>query len=173
LFYWFNLFYWFYWLTWGIVLTMATVKTFEDLECWQEARKFVGIVYRLTQNELFRKDFELVKQARGSAISSMANIAEGFHRNSTRDFLKFLDYSRASVAETVSHCYVASDQQYINKSELESVKEQADIVGKKVNNFITYLNRTLTSKKPTSSIQISKTSKTSSTNQTSQTSQKR
>jgi len=127
----------------------------------------VGIVYRLTQNEFFRKDFELVKQARGSAISSMANIAEGFHRNSTRDFLRFLDYSRASVAETVSHCYIASDQQYINKSELESVKEQADIVGKKVNNFIAYLNSALTSKKPTSSNQ---TNQTSSTNQTSKTS---
>jgi four helix bundle protein len=122
---------------------MATIKTFEDLECWREARKFVGIVYRLTQNEFFRKDFELVKQARASAISSMANIAEGFHRNSTRDFLKFLDYSRASIAETVSHCYIALDQQYISKSELETVKKQADIVGKKVNNFIAYLTTTL------------------------------
>ena len=103
----------------------------------------MGIVYRLTQNEFFRKDFELVKQARASAISSMANIAEGFHRNSTRDFLKFLDYSRASIAETVSHCYIALDQQYISKSELETVKKQADIVGKKVNNFIAYLTTTL------------------------------
>jgi len=135
---------------------MATINTFEDLECWQEARKFVGLVYGLTQHEFFRKDFALVKQARGSAISSMANIAEGFHRNSTRDFLKFLDYSRASVAETVSHCYIAFDQQYISKSELEAVKKHADIVGKKVNNFITYLNRTLQSK-------TNQTSKTSST----------
>ena len=140
---------------------MATIKTFEDLECWREARKFVGIVYRLTQNEFFRKDFELVKQARASAISSMANIAEGFHRNSTRDFLKFLDYSRASIAETVSHCYIALDQQYISKSELETVKKQADIVGKKVNNFIAYLNGTLQTKKISSSSQTSKTNETS------------
>jgi four helix bundle protein len=146
---------------------MATIKTFEDLECWQDARKFVGLVYRLTQNEYFKKDFELVKQVRGSAISSMANIAEGFHRNSARDFLKFLDYSRASVAETVSHCYIAFDQQYISRSELEAVKKQADIVGKKVNNFIAYLNSTLTSKKPTSLIQTSKTSKTNGTSSTS------
>jgi four helix bundle protein len=142
---------------------MATIKTFEDLECWQEARKFVGIIYRLTQNEYFKKDFELVKQARGSAISSMANIAEGFHRNSTRDFLKFLDYSRASVAETVSHCYIAFDQQYISRSEMEAVKKQADIVGKKVNNFIAYLNSTLQPKKLGSSSQTSRTNETSST----------
>jgi four helix bundle protein len=126
---------------------MATIKRFEDLESWREARKFVGIVYRLTKNDLFRKDFVLVQQARGSAISSMANIAEGFHRNSTRDFLKFLDYSRASLAETVSHCCIALDQGYISNVELEMVKKQADIVGKKVNNFISYLNRTLQSTK--------------------------
>lgn len=155
---------------WSINLIMATIKTFEDLECWQEARKFVGLAYRLTKNDFFRKDFELVKQVRGSAISSMANIAEGFHRNSTRDFLKFLDYSRASVAETVSHCYIALDQQYISKSELERLKKQADIVGKKVNNFIAYLNRTLPPKKPSSASQTSKTSQTNSTSKTSQTS---
>ena len=71
----------------------------------------------------------------------MANIAEGFHRNSTKDFMKFLDYSRASIAETVSHCYVALDQQYINEAEITKVKQQADIVWKKVNNFIHYLSK--------------------------------
>ncbi len=152
---------------WYINLIMATIKTFEDLECWQEARKFVGLVYRLTKNDSFRKDFGLVKQVRGSVISSMGNIAEGFHRNSTRDFLKFLDYSRASVAETVSHCYIAFDQQYISKSELERLKDQADIVGKKVNNFIAYLNRTLPPKNPSAASQASKTNRTSQTNETS------
>ena len=73
----------------------------------------------------------------------MANIAEGFHRKSNKDFMKFLDYSRASVAETLSHTYVALDQGYINQEELELVKEQADVVWKKVNNFISYLNKSL------------------------------
>ncbi len=40
---------------------MATIKRFEDLECWQEARKFVGLIYELTKNDQFRRDFELVK----------------------------------------------------------------------------------------------------------------
>jgi len=39
-----------------------------------------------------------------------------------------LDYSRASVAETVSHSYVAFDQNYINEEELDLVKTQADVV---------------------------------------------
>ena len=122
---------------------MATIKRFEDLECWQEARKYVRIIYELTKKDKFTKDFRLVNQITDSAVSSMANIAEGFHRKSNKDFMKFLDYSRASVAETLSHSYVALDQGYINQEELELVKKQSDIVWKKVNNFISYLNKSI------------------------------
>ena len=118
---------------------MGTIKRFEDIECWQMARVLVRFVYTLTRNEKFKTDFELVNQVRRSAVSSMANIAEGFHRNSTKDFLKFLDYSRASIAETISHCYVALDQGYITESEMMEMQNQADIVWKKVNSFIAYL----------------------------------
>ena len=52
---------------------MATIKRFEDLECWQEARKFVQLIYRLTKNNAFSKDFRLVGQITDSAVSSMAN----------------------------------------------------------------------------------------------------
>ena len=120
---------------------MATVKRFEDLECWQEARRFVNHIYGLTKSDQFKRDFELVKQIRRSAISSMANVAEGFHRNSNRDFMRFLDYSRASIAETLSHLYVALDQSYIDESEIENAKNLADTVWKKVNSFISYLKR--------------------------------
>ena len=120
---------------------MGTIRRFEELECWKEARDFVKLIYSLTKNDKFRKDFDLIGQVRRSAVSTMANVAEGFHRNSNKDFMKFLDYSRSSVAETVSHCYVAIDQNYINENEMEHVIQQADVLWKKVNNFIAYLNK--------------------------------
>jgi len=126
---------------------LATIKRFEDLECWQEARELVKIVYSLTKKNEFKKDYELVRQVRKSAVSSMGNIAEGFHRNSAKDFMRFLDYSRSSVAETLSHLYVALDQNYINESEMDKAKKYADIVWKKVNNFVTYLNKTIKQRK--------------------------
>jgi four helix bundle protein len=105
------------------------------------------LIYKLTKNHAFSKDFKLVNQITDSAVSSMANISEGFHRNSNKDFMKFLDYSRASVAETVSHSYVAFDQNYIDDKELALVKEKADIVWKKVNNLVSYLNKTVNTKR--------------------------
>jgi four helix bundle protein len=120
---------------------MAAIKRFEDLECWKEARGLVKKVYELTKKKGFAGDFELKDQIRRSAVSIMGNVAEGFHRNSNRDFLKFLDYSRASIAETVSHAYVALDQDYIAGSDMEALKQQADIVWRRINNLISYLNK--------------------------------
>ena len=127
-----------------VVNIMSKINRFEELECWKEARNFVKLIYELTKKDRFRKDFELVGQIKRSAISSMANIAEGFHRNSSKEFMRFLDYSRSSIAETLSHSYIALDQKYISQSEIEKVSQQAEIVWKKVNNFISYLRRYVT-----------------------------
>jgi len=56
---------------------MATIKRFEDLECWQEARKLANLIYQFTKKASFKKDFELMGQLRRSVISIMGNIAEG------------------------------------------------------------------------------------------------
>lgn len=120
---------------------MTTVKRFEDLECWKEARELVRSVYGLTNQKKFSQDFELKNQVRRSAVSIMANVAEGFHRNSNKDFMKFLDYSRASIAESLSHCYVALDQEYIAQSDMEALKQHADRVWRKINKLISYLNK--------------------------------
>lgn len=146
---------------------MATIKRFEDLECWQEARRFTKLIYELTKKDQFKKDFELVGQVRDSAVSSMGNIAEGFHRNSTKEFMRFLDYSRSSVAETLSHSYVALDQEYINQEEMERIKAQADLAWKKVNNFISYLNQSSkSSKSPPKHPITNKTNRTNKANET-------
>jgi four helix bundle protein len=120
---------------------MATLKRFEDLECWKDARVFVKMIYDFTEKGNFQKDYELKAQIKRSAISVMANIAEGFHRNSNKDFMRFLDYSRASLAENLSHLYIALDQNYIDEIDLLNVKKQAEIVWKKINKFITYLKK--------------------------------
>ena len=79
--------------------------------------------------------------------------------------MRFLDYSRSSIAETMSHFYVALDQKYIDEAEMTQVTQQADIVWKKLNNFISYLSKQLKhSRDKTNS--TNKTNKTNLTNKT-------
>jgi four helix bundle protein len=50
------------------------ITRFEDIEAWQEARKLVKLVYdAINANESFQKDFRLVNQLQGAAVSVMSN----------------------------------------------------------------------------------------------------
>jgi len=75
-------------------------ERFEDIKAWQEARELVKLVYRAIKPNLeFRKDFRLASQIQAAAVSSMANIAEGFARHSNKEFTQFLFISKSSAAE--------------------------------------------------------------------------
>jgi len=54
---------------------------------------------------------------RRAAISAMANIAEGFGRNSSREFARYLVISLGSINELQSHLYLALDLKYITKEQ--------------------------------------------------------
>lgn len=68
----------------------GAARTFEELHIYQRSRELTNTVYKLTQNDGFSGDFELIKQIRRASISIMSNIAEGFERGSTTEFIQFL-----------------------------------------------------------------------------------
>jgi len=57
---------------------MATVERFEDLEIWKLSRELVNMIYEVTSDNRFAKDYGLKDQIRRSSVSIMNNIAEGF-----------------------------------------------------------------------------------------------
>ena len=120
------------------------VTSFEDLDCWQEARVLVRKIYDATKDGNFKKDLRLTGQIQGAATSCMANIAEGFIRRSHKEFIQFLYIAMSSSAEVKSHLYVALDQGYIEKKQFEEIYDQADKVGKMISNLIKYLRSLLT-----------------------------
>jgi four helix bundle protein len=104
---------------------MALITRFEDIQGWQEARRLVKMVYELTRSGDFARDFGLRDQIQRAAVSSMANIAEGFDCESKMEFARFLGISRRSVVEVQSLLYTAFDIGYINESQLKEYYEQA------------------------------------------------
>jgi four helix bundle protein len=118
---------------------MSTVKKFEDLECWQSARKLCKLVYKLTRKEKFSKDFSIVNQIRDSSGSVMDNIPEGFDRGGNKEFIQFLSISRGSLGEVKSQLYRALDQDYINEKEFQEAYDLSDITGKQITGLINYL----------------------------------
>jgi four helix bundle protein len=116
------------------------VERFEDLICWQKARGLTNAVYDLTRLPGFAKDFELVRQIRGAAVSSMSNIAEGFERWTRKELARFLDIAKGSAGEVRSQLYVALDQRYISAAQFAATKNQAEEVSKTSAGLIAYLD---------------------------------
>ena len=123
---------------------MPTINRFEDLECWQEARILVNMIYEAIRNSPeFQKDFRLVSQYTAAGVSVMNNTAEGWASQSNAEFVRFLRYSRRSAAETQNCSYVALDQEYISQTSFQELYDQALKTIKIIDGLIRYLRSTL------------------------------
>jgi four helix bundle protein len=70
------------------------VESFKDLFVWQKGIELVNEIYKLTK--LFPKEelYWLTSQIRRAAISVPSNIAEGWGRGTTKNYIQFLEIAR-------------------------------------------------------------------------------
>ena len=86
-----------------------TVKSYRDLVAWQRARELVKEVYLLTAKFPVGERFGFVSQMDRAAVSIPSNIAEGYGRLTTQDYLKFLRIARGSAYELETQLVLAVD----------------------------------------------------------------
>jgi four helix bundle protein len=92
---------------------MSKVNRFEDLKCWQAARKLVMEIYGVSETGKLLRDFDTKSQIKRAALSSMSNIAEGFGKFSNKEFIRYLDIAQSSILEVKSILYVLHDMNYL------------------------------------------------------------
>ena len=116
------------------------IERFEDIKAWQEARVLVKMVYAVVNSDRhFGSDYKFREQIQGAAVSIMSNIAEGFSRRTTKEFIQFLFIAKGSTAEVQSQLYVALDQGYINQEKFNELHSKSDEVARLISGFIRYL----------------------------------
>jgi four helix bundle protein len=119
---------------------MATIKRFEDIEAWQTARILTQLVYRLSNQGAFGRDFGLRDQMRRAAVSVMSNIAEGFESRTQPLFVEFLGRAKGSSGELRAQSYVALDAEYIRQEQFDELFNLADKCSRQISRFVDYLN---------------------------------
>ncbi len=117
------------------------IERFEDIQAWQKARELLSAIYQVTSDGSFARDWSLKDQIRRAAISVMSNIAEGYARQTDREFQQFLYIALGSVAEVQSQLYIALDLNYVDKEEFNSLREISDETARLTRGFIKYLQR--------------------------------
>jgi len=71
----------------------------------------------------------------------MDNIAEGFERDGTKEFVNFLYFSKGSIGETRSQIYRAFDFGYLDKDQFNDLINDSLNLSAQISNFITYLSK--------------------------------
>ncbi len=120
---------------------MATIRSFEDIIAWQHARKLTQSIYERARTGPLRSDRGLRDQMQRSAVSIMANIAEGFERDGNKEFVNFLYIAKASAGELRSHLYVALDQGYLSTDDFEVLYRQTTSVSRLIYGLIRSITR--------------------------------
>ena len=118
---------------------MGKFNSFEEINSWKKSRIFNKKIYLATENSNFKKDFDFVRQIRRASLSISSNIAEGFERNTDKEFVYFLYVAKASAGEVRSQLYLAFDLEYIIKEEFEMLLNSVTEISKLLSGFIKYL----------------------------------
>jgi len=118
------------------------ITTFEDIKAWQASRVLAKMVYgAVKSNKGSSNDYKFREQIQSAAVSIMSNVAEGFSRRTTKEFIQFLFIAKGSAAEVQSQLYIALDQGYINQERFNELYSKSDEVARLLSGFIQYLLR--------------------------------
>lgn len=110
------------------------VKTFEELEVWQVAMQLAEMVYALQRGLPKEEVYGLGDQIWRAVVSVPSNIAEGFGRDTTADFIHFLFIARGSLFEMLTQLELARRLGYLQID--QSVYDKIDSVARLLNGLI-------------------------------------
>jgi four helix bundle protein len=118
---------------------MAGITRFEEIEAGKTSRQLTGLIYRLSEQGLFGKDYGLKDQIRRASVSVMSNIAEGFESRTDTQFINFLGHAKGSAGEVRSQLYIALDLKYSSQEQFGEAYQFADKSSRQISRFINYL----------------------------------
>jgi four helix bundle protein len=98
---------------------MNSIQSHRDLVAWQKAVELSLLIYRLSAKLPDYERFGLTSQLRRGAVSVASNIAEGYGRGSTSDYLRFLRVARGALFEIDTQLLIASKLSFISTEEYE------------------------------------------------------
>ena len=91
--------------------------------------------------DYFKKD-TIGKQLVRAADSIAANLSEGFGRYHFKENVNFCYYSRGSLHETKTWLTKAHNRKLINDEAFNSLNDEFDNIGVKLNNYIKSIGKT-------------------------------
>lgn len=94
---------------------------YKKLIVYQKAKQLVLEAYGLTTRFPTTENFTLVSQVRRAAISVMANIVEGYSKESSAEYGRFLTISISSLTKLEVYLELALELNFIKQQEFDTI----------------------------------------------------
>ncbi len=85
------------------------IVSYKDLIVWQRSMELAENIYSITKCFPPSELYGLTLQMRRAAVSIPSNIAEGYQRSTTKEYLHFLSIARGSAAELETQTLLAKN----------------------------------------------------------------
>ncbi len=112
------------------------MKSYRDLIVWQKSMEMVTLVYKLLDNFPDNEKFGLISQLKRSSVSIASNIAEGYGRNYSKDYARFLQIARGSLYEMQTQLQIAVNLKFVSEEDIESIENLSIEIEKMLNTLI-------------------------------------
>lgn len=115
---------------------MSYIQSYKDLIIWQKSMVLVEQIFILTK--LFPRGelYGLVSQMRRAAVSIPSNIAEGFGRNSSKEYAHFYAIAYGSALELETQLIISHRVGYINDENYKKALLLLDEILKMLNKMV-------------------------------------
>ena len=117
------------------------IQSYRDLIVWQKSISLVKKIYEISRNFPEEERFVLTPQIRRSAISISSNIAEGYGRRSSKDYIRFLQISIGSLYELSTQIEIVSSLEYLSDNILGEIQTDLIEIEKMLNSLITKIRK--------------------------------
>ena len=119
----------------------AEIRSFRDLDVWKDAVALAEVMYGETR--LFPDDerFGLTSQLRRASVSIASNVAEGWGRNSRKDYVRFLYVARGSLVEVTTQVEIAGRVALLSSDQADRIQRRRATCGKRLSRLIAPLKR--------------------------------
>ena len=115
---------------------MMGIHSYRDLIVWQKSMQMVKELYSITRDFPKEEIYGLTSQIRRSAVSVPSNIAEGYGRNSTNDYIRFLQIACGSLYELQTQMEIAVNLNYLSKEKSESIFKLSNEIERMLNSLL-------------------------------------
>ena len=114
----------------------AEVKTYKDLLVWQKAIHFVTQVYKAVKGFPQEELYGLTSQIKRAAVSIPSNIAEGYGRKSTKDYIRFLQIAMGSIFEIQTQLEISKNLEFVSESSFGELYEYSREIERMLSSMI-------------------------------------